>query len=217
MPARKQGRQLRGGISGPASTRRQQQGHDPRVDLKIGIGGGTGHVIEYTGSAIRSLGMEARMTICNMSIEGGARAGLVAPDDTTFEYMSGREFAPKEEDWDRAIGKWRQLPSDPEAFYDKAVTIDASTLEPMISFGTNPSMCAPIREGIPSPGDLDNPVERDQLEAALKYMDLVAGEPLIGQKVDVVFIGSCTNSRISDMREAARILKGRKGAKVSAH
>ena len=177
---------------------------------KIGIGGGTGHVIEYTGSAIRSLGMEARMTICNMSIEGGARAGLVAPDDTTYEYMSGREFAPKGDDWDRALEKWRQLPSDPEAFYDKTVTINTSALEPMISFGTNPSMCAPIREAIPSPANLANPVERDQLEAALKYMGLVAGEPLIGQKVDVVFIGSCTNSRISDMREAANILKGRK-------
>jgi 3-isopropylmalate/(R)-2-methylmalate dehydratase large subunit len=177
---------------------------------KIGIGGGTGHVIEYTGSAIRSLGMEARMTICNMSIEGGARAGLVAPDDTTYEYMSGREFAPKGKDWDRAMEKWLQLPSDPEAFYDKTVTIDASALEPMISFGTNPSMCAPIREAIPNPADLANPVERNQLEAALKYMGLVAGEPLIGQKVDVVFIGSCTNSRISDMREAANILKGRK-------
>ncbi len=177
---------------------------------KIGIGGGTGHVLEYTGSAIEALTMEARMTICNMSIEAGARAGLVAPDDTTYQYMSGREFAPKGADWDQALEGWKQLPSDADAPYDKTVTIDASTLDPFISFGTNPSMCAPIGEQVPDPADVDNPVERDQLAGALKYMDLEAGTPLIGQKVDVVFIGSCTNSRISDMRDAARILKGRK-------
>ena len=177
---------------------------------KIGIGGGTGHVVEYTGRGIETLSMEARMTICNMSIEAGARAGLVAPDDTTYQYMSGREFAPKGADWDKALEEWKQLPSDPDASYDKTVTIDASALEPFISFGTNPSMCAPIGEQVPDPADLDNPVERDQLRAALKYMNLEAGTPLIGQKVDVVFIGSCTNSRISDMRDAAKILKGRK-------
>jgi 3-isopropylmalate/(R)-2-methylmalate dehydratase large subunit len=177
---------------------------------KIGIDGGTGHVLEYTGSAIRNLSMEARMTICNMSIEAGARAGLVAPDDTTYEYMYGREFAPQGENWDRALEGWRQLPSDADASYDRAVTVDASRLEPFISFGTNPSMCAPIGDRIPDPAKINNTVEREQLESALAYMDLKAGEPLIGQRIDVVFIGSCTNSRIEDMRDAARILKGRK-------
>ena len=177
---------------------------------KIGIDGGIGHVLEYTGSAIRSLSMEARMTICNMSIEAGARAGLVAPDDTTYEYMHGREFAPSGEAWDRELERWRQLPSDPEAAYDHSVSFDASSLEPIISFGTNPSMCAPIRERIPNPEGIADPVDREHLEAALKYMDLKPGEPLIGQKIDVVFIGSCTNSRLEDMREAARIFKGRK-------
>ncbi len=180
---------------------------------KIGIGGGAGHVLEYTGRGIEALTMEARMTICNMSIEAGARAGLVAPDDTTYQYMSGREFAPKGAAWDQALEGWKQLPSDADARYDKTITIDASALDPFISFGTNPSMCAPIREQVPDPADVDNPIERDQLRAALKYMDLEAGTPLIGQKIDVVFIGSCTNSRISDMRDAAKILKGRKVSK----
>jgi 3-isopropylmalate/(R)-2-methylmalate dehydratase large subunit len=177
---------------------------------KIGVDGGTGHVLEYTGSAIRSLDMEARMTICNMSIEAGARAGLVAPDETTFGYLSGREFAPRGADWDRALEAWRVLPSDPEASYDRTVEVDVSGLAPMISFGTNPSMCAPVDDRVPDPSSIADPAERAQLEGALAYMGLRPGEPLLGRKVDVVFIGSCTNSRISDLRAAASIFGNRK-------
>ena len=176
---------------------------------RIGVAGGTGYVLEYKGPAIRSLDMEARMTICNMSIEAGARAGLVAPDDTTFQYVSGREFAPKGEDWDRALERWQALRGDPEASYDQVVTIDASGIDPMISFGTNPSMCAPIGDRVPDPARIDDRAERTQMEAALEYMGLNPGEPLLGQNIDVVFIGSCTNSRISDLRAAASIFSGR--------
>jgi len=177
---------------------------------RIGVDGGTGHVLEYRGPAIRGLGMESRMTICNMSIEGGARAGLVAPDDVTFEYLAGREFAPQGAAWDRALEGWRQLASDPGARYDRSVTIDASGLAPMISFGTNPSMCAPIDAHVPDPARIGDPAERAQMEAALRYMGLHPGEPLLGRRVDVVFIGSCTNSRISDLRAAASIFRNRK-------
>ena len=179
---------------------------------RIGVAGGTGYVLEYKGAAIRSLDMDARMTICNMSIEAGARAGLVAPDDTTFQYVSGREFAPKGEDWDRALEGWQALRGDPEASYDEAVTIDASGIDPMISFGTNPSMCAPIGDRVPDPSRIDDRAERAQMEAALEYMGLNPGEPLLGQSIDVVFVGSCTNSRISDLRAAASIFSGRKVA-----
>lgn len=177
---------------------------------RIGVDGGAGHVIEYTGSAIRSLSMESRMTICNMSIEAGARAGLISPDDTTFEYVAGREFAPRGVEWDRALDRWRTLPSDPGASFDRTVSLDVSGLEPFISFGTNPSMAIPIRSRIPDPAAIPDAVEREQVARALKYMDLGAGEPVIDQTVDVVFIGSCTNARIEDMREAARIFRGRK-------
>ncbi len=177
---------------------------------RIGIGGGTGSIFEYCGSAIRSLSMEERMTVCNMSIEGGARAGLVAPDDTTYQYVAGREFAPKGAKWDEAVARWRQLPTDDGAVYDKSITIDASALEPMITFGTNPGMGIPIRGVVPNPSDITDPLERDSLKSALAYMDLPAGQPLLGHPVNVVFIGSCTNSRISDLRTAASILKGRK-------
>jgi 3-isopropylmalate/(R)-2-methylmalate dehydratase large subunit len=177
---------------------------------QIGIDGGTGHVLEYTGSAIRSLDVEARMTICNMSIEAGARAGLVAPDEVTYEYLSGREFAPSGEAWDRALARWRGLRSDPEAAYDETVTLDVSALSPMISFGTNPSMCAPIDSRVPDPASCHDAAERAQMEAALEYMGLRPGDPLLGRKVDVVFIGSCTNSRVSDLRAAASVFKGRK-------
>jgi 3-isopropylmalate/(R)-2-methylmalate dehydratase large subunit len=179
---------------------------------KIGAGGGTGHVFEYTGSAIRSLDMEQRMTICNMSIEGGARAGLIAPDDMTYEYLAGREFAPQGEAWERALAYWRTLPSDDGAIYDKTVTLDATTLEPMITYGTNPGMGMPITGRIPDPDRLGDPIEKSALAKALTYMGLHPGEALLGHPVDVVFIGSCTNGRISDLRQAASILRSRKVA-----
>ncbi len=177
---------------------------------KIGVGGGTGHVFEYKGSAIRALPMEQRMTICNMSIEGGARAGLVAPDDTTFEYLCGRPFAPQGEAWDAAVAHWRTLASDEGATYDKTVTLDATALEPMITYGTNPGMGIPIRAPIPDPDHIGDVQQRQTLQKALAYMDLQPGRPLLGHPVDVVFVGSCTNSRISDLRQAADLLKGRR-------
>jgi 3-isopropylmalate/(R)-2-methylmalate dehydratase large subunit len=177
---------------------------------RIGFGGATGHVLEYCGSAIRALSMDERMTVCNMSIETGARAGLVAPDDTTFEYVAGRPFAPVNADWDAALARWRILPTDEGATHDRRVTIDASALEPMITFGTNPGMGIPISAAVPDPAQVADPLERETLAKALRYMDLPAGKPLLGHRVDVVFIGSCTNSRISDLRAAAAILKGRK-------
>jgi 3-isopropylmalate/(R)-2-methylmalate dehydratase large subunit len=177
---------------------------------RIGIGGGTGCVFEYTGSAIRGLSMEERMTICNMSIEGGARAGLVAPDDTTYQYLAGRPAAPKGADWDKALSMWRALPTDPGAKYDKTIHIDANALEPMITFGTNPGMGIGITALVPDPSMISDPVERETLGKALRYMDLPAGKSLLGHPVNVVFIGSCTNSRISDLRAAAGVFKGRK-------
>jgi len=177
---------------------------------RIGIGGGTGCVFEYCGPAIRALSMEERMTVCNMSIEAGARGGLIAPDDTTYQYMAGRHFAPKGPDWDAAIARWRKLPTDDGATYDHRITIDASALEPMITFGTNPGMGIGITARVPDPGDITDPLERDSLTKALRYMDLPPGKTLLGHPVNVVFIGSCTNSRISDLRNAAGILKGRK-------
>ncbi len=179
---------------------------------RIGVGGGTGHVFEYRGEAIRALTMEQRMTICNMSIEGGARAGLIAPDDTTFEYIHGRPQAPSGAEWDAAVARWRRLPTDDGAIFDKTITIDADALEPMITYGTNPGMGIPITSRVPSPQDETDPGARRTLERALEYMDLQAGQAIIGQKVDVVFVGSCTNGRISDLRLAAAALDGRKVA-----
>ncbi|MBK7897480.1 MAG: 3-isopropylmalate dehydratase large subunit [Anaerolineaceae bacterium] len=176
---------------------------------KIGVGGGTGHVFEYRGEAIRALTMEQRMTICNMSIEGGARAGLIAPDDTTFAYIKGKKHAPTGAAWDEAVAYWRSLASDEGAVYDKEIDIDASALEPMITYGTNPGLGMKITEMIPDPMAIGNISERQTVEKALAYMGLQAGKPLLGQPVDVVFIGSCTNSRISDLREAAAIFNGR--------
>jgi len=176
---------------------------------RIGVGGGTGHVFEYRGEAIRALTMEQRMTICNMSIEGGARAGLIAPDDTTFEYVHGREHAPSGADWDAAVARWRSLPTDDGASFDKTITIDANTLEPMITYGTNPGMGIPITARVPSPDDETDASAKRALEHALAYMDLQPGQAIIGQKVDVVFVGSCTNGRISDLRLAAAALEGR--------
>jgi len=179
---------------------------------RIGVGGGTGHVFEYTGPAIRALSMEQRMTICNMSIEGGARAGMVAPDDTTFEYVAARPYAPKGAAWEQAVADWRTLPSDEGAGYDKTVTLDAGALEPMITYGTNPGMGMPITGRIPDPDHAADAAARQALAKSLAYMDLRPGEPLLGHPLDVVFIGSCTNSRIFDLRQAAAMLRGRKVA-----
>jgi 3-isopropylmalate/(R)-2-methylmalate dehydratase large subunit len=177
---------------------------------KIGTGGGTGCVIEYCGPAIRALSMEQRMTVCNMSIEGGARAGLIAPDDTTFEYVHGKPYAPKGEAWDAALARWKQLPTDSGAAYDHSVSLDASSLEPMVTFGTSPGMGIPISAAIPDPANAKNAADRDSLAKALRYMGLQPGKPLAGHSIQVVFIGSCTNGRINDLRDAASILKGRK-------
>ncbi len=177
---------------------------------RVGVGGATGCVLEYAGSAIRSLSMEGRMTVCNMSIEAGARAGLIAPDETTFEYLKGRPFAPKGEEWDKAVAYWKTLPTDEGAVFDRTVTIDADTLEPMITWGTNPGMGVSITGAVPDPSGIADALDRDNVEKALAYMGLEAGKPVLGRPVDVVFIGSCTNSRISDLRAAAAVLKGRK-------
>jgi 3-isopropylmalate/(R)-2-methylmalate dehydratase large subunit len=181
---------------------------------KIGVGGGTGHVFEYRGSTIRSLSMEERMTICNMSIEGGARAGMIAPDDNTFEYMAGREFAPNKSGaaWEKSLERWRQLETDDGARYDKSVSLSANELVPMITFGTNPGMGIPITGRVPDPNQSPDVSQKLALEKALKYMDLQPGESLLEKPVDVVFIGSCVNSRLSDLRQAASLLKGRKVA-----
>ena len=182
------------------------------VIAKIGIGGGTGHVFEYTGPAIRALTVEERMTICNMSIEGGARAGMIAPDDVTIDYVSGREFAPQGAAWDEAVRRWRQLPTDEGAIYDKSITLDATDLAPMITYGTNPGMGMPITNCIPDPAQIADLNQRAALEKALTYMALQPGQPLLGHQVNVVFLGSCTNSRISDLRLAAGLLDGRRVA-----
>jgi len=167
------------------------------VIAKIGIGGGTGYVFEYRGEAIRGLSMEGRMTVCNMSIEGGARAGLIAPDETTFEYIKGRKHAPSGADWDAAVEKWRQLPSDEGAVYDKEITLHADDLVPMITYGTNPGMGMPIVGNVPVPDEESDYNKKIALDKALVYMDLKPGQQLIGKAIDVVFIGSCTNSRIT--------------------
>lgn len=182
------------------------------IIARYGVGGGTGHVFEYTGEAIRALTMEERMTICNMSIEGGARAGMIAPDETTFQYMAGRPHAPQGAAWEAALAYWRSLPTDAGAIYDRTITLDASQLTPMITYGTNPGMGMPIDGRVPTPAELDDPSARQALDKALRYMDLRPGQALLGQKIDVVFLGSCTNSRISDLRLAAGMLKGHRVA-----
>ncbi|MCL5995120.1 MAG: aconitase family protein, partial [Chloroflexi bacterium] len=180
------------------------------IIARYGVGAGTGHVFEFTGDAIRRLSMEERMTVCNMSIEGGARAGMIAPDDATFEYVAGRQFAPRGADWDRSVAAWRQLPTDDGASYDAALTLDADALEPMITYGTNPGMGIGITGRVPDPERAGDLSARNALGKALAYMDLKPNQPLLGQPIDVVFIGSCTNSRINDLRIAADLLKGRK-------
>lgn len=180
------------------------------IIAKYGVGGGTGYVFEYTGEAIRKMNMEERMTVCNMSIEGGSRAGMIAPDDTTFEYLAGREFSPKGADWDKAVAQWRTLPSDEGATYDAIFELDADTLAPMITYGTNPGMGMHITDRVPDPANIGDLSQRNALSKALNYMGLNAGEALLGKPIDVVFIGSCTNSRMSDLRQAANLIKGRK-------
>jgi len=182
------------------------------IIAKIGVGGGTGYVFEYMGEAIRALSMEGRMTICNMSIEGGARAGMVAPDDITFNYVAGRPAAPKGADWDQAVAAWRTLPTDEGATFDNEVVLDANTLTPMITYGTNPGMGMAINANVPDPDKLSDVSQKMALDKALKYMALQPGQKLLGKPVDVVFIGSCTNSRITDLREAAKFIQGRKVA-----
>lgn len=172
---------------------------------QIGVGGGTGHAIEYRGSAITALSMEERMTICNMSIEAGAKAGMIAPDDTTYEYLAGRPHAPSGADWDQALAAWQRLPGDSEARFDKQVTLDVSKMKPMVTFGTNPGMVISIDEPVPTPAGNDAAFAK-----ALAYMQLESGKPLAGTPVDIVFIGSCTNSRLSDLEVAAGLLRGRK-------
>ncbi len=180
---------------------------------RIGVGGGTGHVFEYTGAAMRGLDMEGRMTVCNMSIEAGARAGMVAPDDTTFQYLAGREHAPRGEAWDRALARWKELPGDPGAAFDRSLALDASALSPMITWGTNPGMGMPIGDPVPDPARAPDAPQRAAQEKALAYMGLRPGQPLLGHAVDVVFIGSCTNGRLSDLRAAARVMEGRRVAR----
>ena len=176
---------------------------------RIGTGGGVGHVVEYRGSAIRALSMEGRMTVCNMSIEAGARAGMIAPDDTAFAWLEGRPRAPKGADWERALDHWRSLPTDEGAMFDREVTLDASTLQPHVSWGTNPSQVVPIDGAVPDPDALDDPSQAESARRALTYMGLRAGTPMREIEVDTVFIGSCTNSRMEDLRAAAAIVEGR--------
>ena len=178
---------------------------------KLGTGGGTGHFVEFAGSAIRSLSMEARMTICNMSIEMGARGGMIAPDEVTFEYLKGREFAPKGEEWDKAVAYWRTLCSDEDAVFDKEVTFDAADIKPMITYGTNPGMGIAVSGEIPSGEELDV-ASRASFDKSLAYMGFNAGEKMAGKRVDYVFVGSCTNGRIEDLRAFANFVKGRKKA-----
>jgi 3-isopropylmalate/(R)-2-methylmalate dehydratase large subunit len=182
------------------------------VLAKIGIDGGTGHVFEYRGEAIAALDMEERMTVCNMSIEGGARAGMIAPDDTTFQYLAGRPYAPQGTDWDRAVKSWGQLKTEDGAQFDRVLTLDANFLTPMVTYGTNPGMGLPVTGHIPDPDQESDPSRKAALQKALDYMGLKPGEPLIGKRVNTVFIGSCTNSRMTDLRAAAKILDGRKVA-----
>ena len=179
------------------------------VIAQIGTGGGQGYVLEYRGSAIRSLSMEGRMTICNMSIEAGARAGMVAPDETTFEYVKGRPHAPTGQDWDEAVVYWKTLPTDEGAVFDQEIYINADELEPFVTWGTNPGQGIPLSQAVPSPDDFEDENEKAAAARALEYMNLTAGTPMKDIPVDVVFLGSCTNSRIEDLRAAANIIRGR--------
>jgi 3-isopropylmalate/(R)-2-methylmalate dehydratase large subunit len=179
------------------------------VIAEIGTGGGQGYVLEYRGEAIESLSMDARMTICNMSIEAGARAGMIAPDDTTFAYLAGRPHAPRGDDWDRAVAYWRTLRTDDDATFDREVVVDAATLSPFVTWGTNPGQGVPLASAVPDPASFDEPAARAAAERALEYMGLTAGTPMRDIAVDTVFVGSCTNGRMEDLRAAAEVLRGR--------
>ncbi len=185
------------------------------VIARIGAAGGVGHVIEYAGPAVRALSIEGRLTLCNMSIEAGARAGMVAPDDITFEHLAGRPLAPTGALWDQALAAWRQLPSDEGAVFDTEVTLDASQITPMVTWGTSPQDALPVSASVPDPDAAADPARRTAMRQALAYMGLQPGTPLQGLAVDRVFIGSCTNSRIEDLRVAAAVAKGRQ-ARVPA-
>jgi 3-isopropylmalate/(R)-2-methylmalate dehydratase large subunit len=180
------------------------------IIARIGVAGGVGHVIEYRGEAIRALSMAGRMTICNMSIEGGARAGMIAPDETTFAYLEGRTHAPRGARWEAAVEAWQALPTDDGAGFDTEIHIEAADLAPYVSWGTNPAQTVPITEAVPSPDSFDDPHDRDSTKRALAYMGLEPGTPISAIALDRVFIGSCTNARIEDLREAARVVAGRK-------
>jgi 3-isopropylmalate/(R)-2-methylmalate dehydratase large subunit len=180
------------------------------VILRIGTAGATGHVIEYAGSTIAGLSMEGRLTVCNMSIEAGARAGMIAPDETTYAYLHGRPHAPTGAAWDAAVERWRQLPSDPDAVFDREVSIDAGDLAPMVTWGTSPQDVVPVDGLIPDPDEIANPAHRERVARALRYMDLRPGTGILDVKVDRVFIGSCTNGRIEDLRSAAAVLAERR-------
>ncbi len=182
------------------------------VIAEIGTGGGQGYVIEYRGEAIRALSMEARMTVCNMSIEAGARAGMIAPDETTMAYLEGRPRAPKGADWDAAVAAWRELHTDDDAVFDREVVLDAASLAPFVTWGTNPGQGLPLTASVPDPADIADEHERSAAQRALEYMDLVPGTPLREIRVDTVFLGSCTNGRIEDLRAAAEVLRGRQVA-----
>ena len=182
------------------------------IIARIGTGGGQGHIVEYRGEAIRSLSMEGRMTVCNMSIEAGARAGMIAPDETTFAYLKGRPNAPEGRDWEAAKEHWLSLRTDDDATFDREVVIDASELTPFVTWGTNPGQGAPISSSVPDPAAYDDPTQRSAAERALEYMGLTAGTPLRDIAVDTVFVGSCTNGRIEDLRTAAEVIKGRRVA-----
>jgi 3-isopropylmalate/(R)-2-methylmalate dehydratase large subunit len=179
---------------------------------RIGVSGGVGHAIEYAGPAVEALSMEGRMTICNMSIEGGARAGMIAPDDTTFAYLEGRPGAPAGAEWERALDRWHALRTDPDAAFDEVVEIDVASLLPQVTWGTNPGMVASIDDTVPDPAEIDDPDERAAVQRALEYMDLAPGTPIRDVRIDKVFIGSCTNARIDDLRAAAQVVSGRKVA-----
>ncbi|SNT53358.1 3-isopropylmalate dehydratase large subunit [Rhodococcoides kyotonense] len=179
------------------------------IIARVGTAGGQGHVIEYRGQAIRELSMEGRMTVCNMSVEAGSRAGMIAPDETTFAYLKGRPAAPTGAEWDREVEHWRQFFTDEDATFDKELVIDAAALTPVVTWGTTPAQSVPLGEPVPHPDSIDDPNERAAVERAISYMDVVPGQPVRGLPIDVVFVGSCTNSRIEDLREVAKVLDGR--------
>ena len=196
-------------VNGPLPTGVTAKDLILRIINQIGVSGGQGYVIEYTGEAVRALSMDGRMTVCNMSIEAGARSGIIAPDDTTFDYLRGRPQAPQGDAYEAAVERWRELPGDPGAAFDTVVELDAAQLSPFVTWGTNPGMVAPVTGRVPDPASMPNPMDREAAERALEYMALEPDTPIQEISVDRVFIGSCTNSRIEDLRAAAEVVRGR--------